>query len=182
MDGNITADGQQPQHVNSVNASGNPCSDAGGASGGTVALLACSAQACGQIGQTVFYNGTTGLIAARGGDADQLSEGQSGGGSGGRMRVPNCGVPGEFPGIKHDASGGAGWQKIPGMCQAGGAGTILYDTCEGNTPSIYVAGNAPSSSTGKGSSACTMLRYDDGEGGLPRFEIDQVQVTMAAQL
>ena len=182
IDGNITADGQQPQHVNSVNASGNPCSDAGGASGGTVALLACSAQACGQIGQTVFYNGTTGLIAARGGDADQLSEGQSGGGSGGRMRVPNCGVPGEFPGIKHDASGGAGWQKIPGMCQAGGAGTILYDTCEGNTPSIYVAGNAPSSSTGKGSSACTMLRYDDGEGGLPRFEIDQVQVTMAAQL
>lgn len=174
IDGNVTANGQTPQHADPASATGNPCSDAGGAAGGTVALLAS-----GKVwGKNVFYNGTTGLVAARGGDADQLSDGQSGGGSGGRMRVPNCVVVGGM--ITHDASGGAGWQKVPGMCQAGGAGTILFDACEGNTPSVYVANSAPSSTTGKGSSACTMLRYDDGK--LPAFSIDQVQVTMAAQL
>ena len=50
--------------------------------------------------------------------------------------------------IEVNASGGAGWkqEEDQDMCQAGAAGTILYDTCKGSTRWINVSDRVPSSS------------------------------------
>ena len=144
------------------------CSGLGGASGGTVAVIAGH-------GAAPPLNGT-GAVYARGGDASaylsQPVSSPTAGGAGGRVLLPLCSVlpadPATSGGYSSDGECG-----VSSECECGAAGTIFYAECDAGFNRLIVDNGGRDTSAGS---------YLIEASRAAKLVVDDLQVINGAQL